>query len=235
MSYDVEGTDMSYDVEGTLWPVYVVADQSGSMSICMDELNAGIGSLHRALLAKPLTAAKMRFTLIGFSDEAKVWTHMVDFREEGALDPLNSLAGTNYRAVFDLLREVIPADVVALKGRRYAVHRPTVFFLSDGQPNDPLDWVAAHRSLTDRKVTPAAPNIIAFGIGNVREETIRQVATNPQYAFIAIPGIDIGKAVIEFFKALMHSIVASTQTFGGGEDSLIVEPPEGFRLALDVV
>jgi uncharacterized protein YegL len=226
---------VSNDIEGKLWPVYVVADQSGSMSLCMDELNAGIGSVQRALLAQPLTAAKIRFTLVGFSDEATVWTRMVDLREEGELDPLDSLAGTNYGAVFDLLTELIPADVATLKAKRYGVYRPTVFFLSDGEPNDPHGWLAAHRNLTDQTVTPAAPNIIACGIGEVREETIRQVATSPQYAFVAIPGVDIGKAVSEFFRALTHSVVASTQTFGGGEDSLIVEPPAGFRLALDVV
>lgn len=226
---------MGKDVEGTLWPVYVVADQSGSMSRCMDEVNAGIGSLQRALLAQPLTAAKIRFTLVGFSDEATVWTHMVDFRDEGEIKPLDSIAGTNYGAVFDLLVKLIPADVAALKARHYAVYRPTVFFLSDGEPNDRHGWLTMHGNLTNRKVTPAAPNIIACGIGEVRAETIQQVATKPQYAFVAIPGVDLGRAVSEFFKALTHSIVASTQTFGGDEQSLIVEPPDGFRLALDVV
>lgn len=226
---------MSDDIEETLWPVYVVVDQSSSMSRFMEDVNAGIRSLLQALVAQPLAAAKIRFTLVGFSDEATVWTHMVDLREYGEIDPLYSLAGRNYGAVFDLLRQVIPTDVAELKARRYTVYRPTVFFLSDGELNDRLDWLGAHRSLTDRRVTPTGPNIIACGIGDVGEETIRQVATKAQYAFVAIPGVDIGPAVSESFRALTHSIVAWPQTFGGTGDNLIVESPEGFRLPLDVV
>jgi len=226
---------VSQDIEGNLWPFYVVADESGSMYAYMDELNEGLGSLRRALLAQPLTAAKIRFTLIGFSDDAIVRSHLVDMREAAELTPLESRIGTCYQAAFNLLRELIPADVETLKARRYAVYRPTVFFLSDGEPNDALDWPNTHRQLVDRTVHRAAPNIIACGIGDVRADVIRQVATQPQYAFVTVPGVDIGQAITEFCTALTKSVVASVQTFGTGADSLIVEPPAGFRVTLDEV
>ncbi len=224
---------MSGDVRGQLWPVYVVADVSGSMSPHIDDLNAGLGSIHRALLAQPMTAAKIRFTVIGFNNDAVVHTHLVDLRNEGGLTSLASDGGTNYGVVFDKLQQLIPEDVAMLKSQRYAVFRPVVFFLSDGESFD--EWQAAHQRLTDRATTRAAPNIIACGIGEARAAVIRQVATRPQFAFVAIPGANIGKAIAEFCTALTKSIVASTRTLGEGVDNLIIEPPAGFTVALDEV
>jgi uncharacterized protein YegL len=222
------------DVRGQLWPVYVVADESGSMYPHMGELDAGLRSIHQELLARPMAAAKVRLTVVGFSDDAVVRAHLVDIRDESELPPLVGGSNTNYSAAFDALRKAIPEDVATLKSRHYGVYRPAVFFLSDGLPNHGGSWQEAHASLVDRAATPGAPNIIAFGIGDAEAEVIREVATQPYYAFIAIPGSDIGKNIAEFFTALTRSIVASTQTLGGGRDSLIVEPPPGF-IPLDQV
>jgi len=218
------------DVRGRLWPVYVVADESGSMYPYMDELNAGLDSIRRELLAEPMAAAKVRLTVIGFSDDAVVRMHLVDARHDGEFARLASRGGTNYGAAFDTLRRLVPEDVATLKSQQYAVYRPAVFFLSDGMPNDGADWPAAHRSLTDRAVTRAAPNIIACGIGEARADIIRQVATRPQYAFVAVPGSEVGRNISEFFTALTRSVVASTRT-----ENLIVEPPAGFTVLLDEV
>jgi uncharacterized protein YegL len=221
------------DIEGQLWPVYVLADESGSMSPHIDELNAGLHSTCEALLAQPMAAAKARFSVIGFADDAVVRLHLADLREVSGPDPLVSRGITNYGAAFEKLRELIPGDVARLKAQRYAVYRPAVFFLSDGRPSD-AEWQAAHRVLTDRTVTREAPNIIACGIGQAQAAIIRQVATRPEYAFIAIAGGDLGSAIMEFFASLTKSITASTRTIAtGSTNSLIVEPPRGFALALD--
>jgi uncharacterized protein YegL len=219
---------VSGEIEGRLWPVYLVADESDSMHPHMDELNAGIASIRRAMMAQPMTAAKIRFTLVSFSGDAIVRMHLVDLRDVTELAPLTSRDCTNYGAVFDTLRQMVPKDVATLKSQRYAVYRPAVFFLSDGEPTDGETWLAAHRSLTDRAVTREAPNVIAFGIGDARSDVIRQVATSPRFAFIATPGIEIGKALAGFFTALTQSLVASTRT-----DTLTVEPPAGFSIPLD--
>ena len=47
------------DVRGQLLPIYMVADESASMEDSIDELNAGLASLHAALLAEPMAAAKV--------------------------------------------------------------------------------------------------------------------------------------------------------------------------------
>ena len=51
--------------------------------------------------------------------------------------------GTSYASAFEALRQTIPADVALLKGSGYQVHRPSVFFLSDGLPTEKAEkWRA---------------------------------------------------------------------------------------------
>ena len=54
-------------------------------------------------------------------------------------------------------------------------------------PSDEPAWRNAYQQLIDRQVTPTAPNIIACGIGQAQAEIISQVATSPEFGFIAVP------------------------------------------------
>jgi uncharacterized protein YegL len=223
------------DVRGQLLPIYMVADESASMEDSIDELNAGLASLHAALLAEPMAAAKVRFSVLGFSDDVVVRLHLADVRRSDELPALESRGRTNYAEVFETLLRQIPRDVAALKASHYQVHRPAVFFLSDGQPNEGGAWREAHRQLTDRSSHPSAPNIIACGIGQAEPETILRVATRSEFAFLAIEGARVGSAIATFCTALTRSIVASGRTMGSANAELVVDRPEGFRLAIDVI
>ena len=223
------------EIRGQLLPVYVMADESMSMSNYVGELNAGLTSLHEALIAEPMAAAKVRFSVLGFSDNVVVRLHLSDLRHEGRLPELFSRGATNYAAAFNALLRHIPQDVASLKRDRFQVHRPAVFFLSDGQPSDSDSWRKPHRRLTDRGVTSAAPNIIACGIGEADPSTILEVATHPDFAFVAIEGTQVGSAIAKFCTALTKSIVASGQSLTTDSPTLVVDKPEGFRMAIDVI
>ncbi len=223
------------DIRGHLLPTYVMADESYSMKTHLDELNAGLASLHEALLGEPMAAAKVRFAILGFSNDVAVRLELTDLRRTVELPPLHTRADTSYRGAFaDLLRR-IPRDIRALKAEGYAVHRPAVFFLSDGQPNRRENWLETHQRLTDRYQLREAPNIIACGIGDARAATILRVSTQPEFAFVAVPGHDLGQAISRFCTALTRSIVESSRTVGGVGAELVVERPEGFRMAIDVI
>src|SRR5262245_49622219 len=160
------------EVRGQLLPVYVVVDVSGSMGPHVGELNTGLRSLHEALLGEPMTAAKVRLTILAFSSTATIRLHLADLRGEAGMPQLASGGVTNYAAAFEALLRQIPTDVTTLKNQQYQVHRPVVVLLSDGQPTDaqgqpadPAVWRDAHRRLVDRSANPVAPNIIACGIG----------------------------------------------------------------------
>lgn len=223
------------DVRGQLLPIYVLADESASMQSLIGELNAGLASLHAALLAEPMAAAKVRFSILGFSDTTVLRLHLVDLRRAAHLPTLHPRAATSYGAAFHALLQQIPADVTHLKSQNYAVHRPAVFFLSDGQPSDGSQWLPIHAQLIDRQRTLGAPNIIACGIGAAEAKTILRVATSPEYAFVSIHGADIGQAIAKFCAALTKSVVQSGRSMGDGTAELVVERPEGFRMAIDVV
>lgn len=225
------------DTRGQLLPVYIVADESQSMGPYLDDLNRGLASLHEALHSEPMIAAKVRLTILGFSDDVQVRMHLADVRRERNLPPMQIRGVTSYAAVFNDLLRRIPADIDALKRDRYAVHRPAVFFLSDGQPSDKNEkmWRAPHAQLVDRSMTSGAPNVIACGIGTARADTMLQVATSTEFAFVAVAGAQIGPSIAKFFHALTKSVVKSSNSLAAGRPQLVVERPDTFVMAIDVV
>ena len=222
------------DTQGNLLPVYVVADESFSMSDYIRELNDGLVSLYEALRAEPMIATRVRLAILGFSDDVEVRLRLVDLRDVENVPRLRIRNNTNYQAVFTDLLTRIPHDVDMLKASGYLVHRPAVFFLSDGQPNN-SDWLEPRERLTNKTITQAAPNIVAFGIGDVMAETILQVATDEKFAFVAMSSTNIGTAIAKFFVALTRSIVQSGRSLTSPLPELVVAKPEGFRMSIDLV
>ncbi|MFC9931906.1 hypothetical protein [Streptomyces sp. NPDC127190] len=223
------------ETRGVLLPAYVVADESASMGPYLSDLQGGVTSLCEGLRAEPMIAAKLRLAVLGFSDDVQVRLAVADMRTETSVPKVAIRGMTSYRAVFDDMLQRIPADVQWLRGEGYKVHRPVVFFLSDGQPSDGHDWRGPHTALVDRDRTPTAPNIIACGIGDAQARTMVDVATRPEFAFVAKPGTDIGKAVAEFFQSLTASLVATGQALNSASPLLVVSKPDQFTLAIDEV
>ncbi|MCL2586098.1 MAG: hypothetical protein FWE35_26995 [Streptosporangiales bacterium] len=223
------------ETRGVLLPAYVVADESASMGPHQQQLAEGLSSLCEGLRAEPMIAAKIRLAILGFSGDVQLRQPLSDMRSVEVLPRLESRGATMYGEVFRDLRGRIPHDLASLKQEQYGVHRPVVFFLSDGQPSDGRTWQDAHRALTDRNQMPAAPNIIACGIGDARPDTMVAVATRPEFAFVSVKGTDVGKAISEFFHALTASLVASGRALANGQPELVVNRPDQFTLAIDEV
>ena len=144
------------DNRGHLLPVYVLADESYSMKPYAGQLNSGMLSLCEALRSEPMVAAKVRLSVLGFSDKVVVRMARADMRSAEDLPRLQIRGGTNYHAAFSDLLKRIPQDINVLKGDGYQVHRPAVFFLSDGQP-DRSSWERPHRKLTDQAQNRVGP------------------------------------------------------------------------------
>lgn len=201
-------------------PFYVVCDQSYSMADHLDGLNNGLAELHRAVGTDPVVADKTRFCLIGFSGDAEVLQPLCSLSDVVGLVDLAVRPATRFEAVFTLLRKTIEHDVARLKTDGHSVYRPAVFFLSDGQPTDQTGWPAAYRRLVDPE-WPTRPNIIAFGIGDADESTIREIGT--VQAFMSNGGVSPGLALHEFARALTKSVVSSGCATGG--DDLVLRIP----------
>jgi uncharacterized protein YegL len=218
--------------KGSILLVYFVADESGSMGRNIDELNEGLLTLQDALQKQPFAAARVRFSVIGFSDTAFTHLEAADLRSTTWRPTLSAQGLTSYAAAFDQLGYRISVDIPHLKRQGFTVHRPAVFFLTDGQPNPNDNWRVARANLVAQ---PAAPNILAFGIGDADAEIVRELATNEHYAFRSARGVDTGAALSEFLTSLTQSVISSGQAFASGNAQLQFERPEGFTLAVDVV
>ncbi len=196
---------MVVEPKGSILLVYFVADESGSMGRNIDELNDGLASLHDSLQRESFAAAKVRLSVIGFSDTAFTYLEPADLRVLQGMPVLTAQSLTSYAAVF---------------------------FLTDGLPNGNEDWRAVRANLL---AEPAAPNILAFGIGDADAPTISEVATKPHFAFVAAHGVDTGAAISEFLTSLTQSVISSGQALASGSAELQFEKPQGFTLAVDVV
>jgi uncharacterized protein YegL len=223
---------MSEEVKPRVLPIYFVADESGSMSGFVEMLNDGLRSLYDAMQGEPLAASKVRFSVIGFSDEAMEHlslARLTDIERE-EMPKLHALNSTSYLRLFEDMATRIPRDVAALKVD-HLVHRPALFFLTDGMPNAEA-WETSYERV---KALREAPNVLAFGVHGADSGVLRRLATRPEWAFIAEEGADTGQALVQFMVALTQSVVTSAQAIAAGGGELVVTRPDSFRIAAPLV
>ncbi|AKT52672.1 hypothetical protein ADJ73_08280 [Arsenicicoccus sp. oral taxon 190] len=151
--------------------------ESGALT----EANNILPSLVQALEKDPIICDKVRFGVMDFSDDARMVLPLCDLLEQTTLPQLEGRGRTSYKAAFDLLRTQIERDVNQLKADGFAVHRPAVFFLSDGAPTDAEpDWKAAFAALTQYDKASGTgnrmyPNIIPFGLQGADPRILQEV------------------------------------------------------------
>lgn len=184
-------------------PCYVVCDVSLSMADHIDELNTGLREFRGAVHADASVTDRVLCSLVGFGDEPRVVQRLYPLDQLAELPAPGPCAGTNFGPVFPFLRSVIDTDVQALERHRVRVHRPLVFFLSDGQPTDPVTWPAAFSSLTD-PAWQRRPRVVTFGLGDADEEALSRIGGFRTY--LGRDGVRVGTALI---ASVMHVLSTS--------------------------
>ncbi len=215
---------------GQVLPIYFVGDESHSMAGApIDAVNEGLADLRDEVAQHPLIGKKVRFGIITFAHSAETRLELSELTAELMLPTLSPRGrGTSYASAFEALRQTIPGDVALLKSSGYQVHRPSVFFLSDGQPTErEQKWQEKLRELKDETFNER-PNILAFGVGDADPAVIRQVASAPGYAFMMTDGASTVGAIAEFATSMLNSMVASAERLDRGERTIEFEKPEGF-------
>ncbi|MFT4217713.1 MAG: VWA domain-containing protein [Micropruina sp.] len=208
-------------------PFYLVCDESYSMEgEPIDSMNKALPELHMEIGINPVVCDKVRFSIITFSEQPQVLQPLVDLSQVTQLPELHPRGGTSYAPAFRLLRTEIDHDVDELKTQGHRVYRPSVFFLSDGQPTDEdADWQQALADLVDPN-WGRHPNVLAFGFGAANEKVIARVGVTR--AFMADGSISPAKALAEFAKSLTRSIVQSASGAGDGVAPVIPNQVKGF-------
>ncbi|MEV5409584.1 VWA domain-containing protein [Thermopolyspora sp. NPDC052614] len=211
-------------------PFYLVCDESYSMQgEALDAINQELPTIYQEIASNPVVADRARLGIIGFSTTAEVLLPLADLNEVQSIPQLTPRGMTNYGAAFALLRQTIEQDIKGLKQAGHTPYRPTVFFLTDGQPTD--DWQLEHQNLVSPSFGPH-PTILAFGFGEVEPTTLQHIATFR--AFVADGEAKPSEALREFAKQLLNSVVrsavASSSNPSGGATMLLPEQAAGFTV-----
>lgn len=184
-------------------PCYVACDVSLSMADHLDELNQGLREFRGAVHADASITDRVLCSVIGFGEEPSVVQRMLPMDSLVDLPAPGACAGTNFGPAFTFLRDVIDEDLRLLAAHRVRVHRPMVFFLSDGQPTDPVTWPPAYSFLTD-PAWACCPRVVTFGVGDADEEALGRIGTFRSY--LSRDGVRLGTALI---ASVMHVLSTS--------------------------
>ena len=199
-------------------PFYVVCDESSSMSgESMAAVNQGIGELFKEIHSDPVVDAKARVGIITFNDQASVLLPLTQLSLINQSPGCVASGSTSYASAFNLIKTQIESDIPRLKTEGFRVHRPMVFFMSDGAPN-PEDWRTPLAQLTDANFQ-FRPNIVSFGVAGAEPSVIKEVSTpltvgagkKESFAFLAEQGVNPGAALREIMKFITGTIVGSAR------------------------
>jgi uncharacterized protein YegL len=226
--------------QGILLPFYLVVDVSWSMKgEKLDAAREILPAVADALAKNPILNDKVRFSLLDFADEAQVLVPLCDLSQQSTLPSLELRGGTSYGEAFRALRQQLASDVAQLRSDGYRVHRPAVFFFSDGEPLD--DWRASFAALTEYdKETGTGfrwyPVLVPCGVDTADRDVLRQLAYPPRKSklYMMRTGADAAAAIRAMTEVLISSVLASGQSIAAGGSGLILPGPGDVPADLDV-
>ncbi|CCH32235.1 VWA domain-containing protein [Actinosynnema sp. NPDC047251] len=211
-----------------LLPFYLVIDVSLSMSgDKLDQANMIMPQVVDALADAPILSDKVRFGVIDFGSDAQVRLPLCDLLDDSVTLPSLTVRGaTSYAAAFRLLRSEIESNVKQLKADGFMVHRPAVFFVSDGAPTDHVDeWRSAFRDLTEN--FPTYPNLVPCGVDQADPATLATLihpASGPKamQLYLMGQGQNPADAIAAIAEILISSMLASGQSMAQGGSGLLL-------------
>ncbi len=199
-----------------IFPVFLVIDTSWSMSEYgrLEAAEDMAPGLLDVVLKDPSVKDKVRLEVIQFSNDARVIIPFSKPDDVTSIPALMAEGGTAYGAAFELLRSEIEEAVASLRGDGYRILRPTVFFITDGEPNDSeqeRDEAFARLQDPDFK---ASPNVFMFGVGDATEEILKQYKARKGIAAKAKG--DAAEALASLLPAITQTVVSSAAGGDGG-------------------
>ncbi|QFZ16994.1 vWA domain-containing protein [Saccharothrix syringae] len=211
-----------------LLPFYLAVDVSVSMSGAkLAQANNIMPAVVDALADAPILSDKVRFGVIDFGTDAQVRLPLCDLLDENVTLPALSVRGaTSYAAAFRLLRDEIESNVKQLKADGFQVHRPAVFFISDGEPTDREDvWRDALRDLTHD--FPTYPNLVPCGVDQADPKVLAQLvhpSSGPKamQMYLMEQGQNPADAIAMIAEILISSMLASGHSMAQGSSGLIL-------------
>lgn len=217
-----------------LIPFYILVDVSYSMTERgkITAANNILGELVQAFSIHPILSDKVRIGVIDFSDDARVVIPLDDPLDLESLPTLEARGGTAYGAAFIKLRTEIQRNVDELKASGFAVHRPAVYFVTDGAPTD-VGWEREFAELTTYdKATksgfPYYPNFIPCGVGDADPHVLAQLIhpRTKMKMFLQKEGGDPAKALASMIEIIIGSTLSSAQSVDHTDGDALQLPHE---------
>jgi uncharacterized protein YegL len=203
----------------------------------IDFLTAGLQNLIYEARQNSQFYAMVRLSVLGFGATVTPHLELCDVRE---LEDMPALLATEehtrYDLVFQDLRLRLDRDVDHITAQGHRTYRPIIYFLTDGRPN-PADqpWRAALAALRDNSFE-LRPNIVAFGVRDADPAIISDIASRPDWAFIARERSEAatGEALRTFIDTFAHTMVGTGSALLSGQAIVPVTAPEGY-MSIEVV
>jgi uncharacterized protein YegL len=213
-------------------PVYIIVDESPDDQGYFDALNSAIRTLPADLAGHTEVISAMRLAVVGYASNVDVRMPLNAVAAESFVPELAPHDGNRLGIVFQYLQDRIAEDVARSKSRGLTVGRPVVYLLCASTPGDSPAWQTPYRNLTDRTGFPAAPNIIACGIGGTDPGVIKEITGHPQSSgWVADPDMPISEAAARYAAFVRRSIAALGRAHVTGSPDAIWQAPDGFRPA----
>jgi uncharacterized protein YegL len=215
--------------QGILLPFYLVVDVSYSMLDRgkLDAANQILPAVADALAQNPILSDKVRFGLLDFSDDARVVLPLSDMTEQNYLPSLAVRGGTDFGAAFKMLRDQIEQDVAQLRADGFKVHRPAVFFLSDGEPM--AGWEPHFATLTTYDKTTGQgfkwyPVFVPCGVDDAGKDTMRKLVhpVGKSKLYMMKDSVAAADAIKAMAEVLISSVLASGQSAVNGSSGFVL-------------
>lgn len=214
-----------------VWPFYIVCDVSSSMhrprkgreqeKTPYDAMLEGLHDLIDFTLDHVEASDIAHLGVLTFADEAQISLPLTKMKMRFQIPPLPKGTFTNYAKAFSTTARVVATDVAALERKGATVRRPTVFFITDGNPEvdgnpqsraawgPPLRELQAISAVRPGR-TPLRIAVVALGFQGARGKTLVEIAQVPGLACIATPGVATPSELMEsLLVAILNSITQS--------------------------
>ena len=222
-----EGPVAAVDTEVAV-PAVLGLDVSWSMSAALVQARATVQGLVTKMRLEPLVAQHARVAIVTFADDAVEVMGFKPLADPSVAVPELAARGngTNYGAGLDQVHSTLETGIPTLAkpvdGTKQVVHRPTVFWVSDGQPNTGGDWHPAHERLRSLRFRP---NIVAFGFGDADRNVIRSIA-DEGCAFFAEDGQQPADVFDQILRMILRTMVTVTNGAAAGASTGVVPDPK---------
>ncbi len=190
-------------------PFVLVVDCSELMKTVMSTVNSFVPELIATMRDIPEALESVALGVVTFNDKAQIVRRLTWIDEEFTLPLFVSRGRTSYVQPLTVAYELIENETRELGERG---RPPVLFFITDARPNveSEADWLQARSRLLASRLRP---KLVTFGYGNVDEQTLKRLASDPRLAEFSDK--EPRAAMDEILKVVTYTVI--TLTAGDGK------------------